>query len=391
MPRRSKRAVAALTAVVLAGACAVLLLGRGDGERPSDAERGRALFVRAFTPGQGLGPLFNDRSCAGCHLQPRAGGVGRNGLATVLRIGRLSRAGFDPMTGRGGPVARAHAVSELGVACGRRAGIPAGVNVTSVRNAPALFGSGLIDAIDERAIRAGARDRRDGRDGVSGVSGRPNLVRGADGRERVGRFGWKADTPALEQFVAEAFRNELGVTSPEAPAIAARDAGATGASDAADATDAASDACGETSRAGELDRDDVAAVTKFLAALPAPVPARADPAGARVFQDTGCAACHVMSLPAGPRRVALYSDLLLHDMGELLDDRVDQGSATGREWRTAPLWGLRDRTRYLHDGRARSLEAAILAHGGEARRAQRRFRALPAKQRRALVAFLKGL
>jgi CxxC motif-containing protein (DUF1111 family) len=269
------------------------------------------------------------------------------------------------MIGRGGPVARAHAIAGLPASCDLAAGIPAGANVSSVRNAPALFGDGLIDAIPDRAIRAGAVAKG------GGVHGRPNLVRGADGRERVGRFGWKADTPTLAQFAAEAFRNELGVTSPAAREIVR--------------------GCGAQSRGDELSRADVAAVAAFVASLTAPAPRRADPAGEQVFAQTGCTACHVPSLRAGARAVPLYSDLLLHDMGALLDDRVDQDAATGRDWRTAPLWGLSRRTRFLHDGRAQNLAAAILAHGGEARRAQARFRGLPGEQRRRLLAFLRTL
>jgi CxxC motif-containing protein (DUF1111 family) len=363
-----KRALAACSALALL-VVGAFVLARPDGDDDATAaDRGRALFVREFTPAQGLGPLFNERSCSGCHLRPTLGGVGRGGLAIVLRVGQLTGDGFDSMTGSGGPVARQHAVS----GCALAAGIPAGANVTSVRNAPALFGSGLIDAISDEQIRAGAVTRRDG------VSGRANLVRGADGRVRVGRFGWKADTPKLAQFVAEAFRNELGVTSPDAPAFDAAGAASPGG------------ACGRQSRAADLGRDDVAAVLGFVASLPAPAPHQ-DPAGEQVFRQTGCAACHVASLEADTRDVPLYSDLLLHDMGPLLDDRVDQASATGREWRTAPLWGVSRRTRYLHDGRAQSLEAAILAHGGEARRARQRFRTLSRADRSRLVAFLRSL
>jgi CxxC motif-containing protein (DUF1111 family) len=110
-----------------------------------------------------------------------------------------------------------------------------------------------------------------------------------------------------------------------------------------------------------------------------------------VFRQAGCAACHVAALRAGGRNVGLYSDLLLHDMGRALDDGVVQGSAAGADWRTTPLWGLSDRTRFLHDGRARSLEAAVLAHGGEAQRARQRFRALGDRARRRLLAFLRTL
>jgi CxxC motif-containing protein (DUF1111 family) len=295
--------------------------------------------------------------------------MGQDGLATVVRVGQLENGGF--VIGRRGPVAPEHAISELGVPCDRQAGIPAGVNVTSVRNAPPLFGSGLIDAIPDDVIRAGAVAQGDG------VRGRPNLVRERGGREHVGRFGWKGHVPTLELFVAEAFRSELGLTNPLAPA-------------AARSSDPAStDPCGEKSPASEVDRDDLTAVVAFLASLREPASERSDPEGARVFQQTGCAACHVPSLPAGEREVQLYSDLLLHDMGPALDDGVVQGSAAGPDWRTTPLWGLGDRTRFLHDGRAGSLEAAILAHGGEAQRATQRFRALSGERRSRLLAFLR--
>ena len=315
--------------------------------------------------------MFNDQSCAGCHVEPSVGGVGRDGLATVVRVGRLTHGAF--VVGRGGPVAPGHAISELGVACDRQPGIPAGVNVTSVRNAPPLFGSGLIDAIPDDVIRAGAVARGDG------VKGRPSIVRGTGVRERVGRFGWKAHVPALELFVAEAFRSELGLTSPLAPARARS------------STRAVAGPCAEKSPDSEVTRDGLTAVVTFLAALPAPAPKRADPAGAAIFQQTGCAACHVPSLRAGSREVALYSDLLLHDMGRSLDDGVRQGSAAGADWRTTPLWGLADRTRFVHDGRAKTLEAAILDHGGEAQRARQRFRSLPDAARRSLLAFLRTL
>ena len=358
--------------VLLVAACALFLVvwvvTSGDPASPPLAQRGGELFRTEFTPEEGLGPLFNERACSACHAFPAVGGVGRRGLATVLRVGQLTDAGFDALIGRGGPFARAHSISELGVACDRSAGIPAGVNVTSVRNTPSLFGSGLIDAISDETIRAGAARARG-----AGVTGRPNLVRGPDGRKEIGRFGWKADTPTLELFVAEALRNELGVTSLLAPA---------------GPLPAGVSPCEGESSAAEADADAVAALTAFVATLPAPRPRASHPAGAAVFNESGCAACHMPSLKAGMRRVPLYSDLLLHDMGRALDDRVVQGSAGGREWRTAPLWGLADRTRYLHDGRADSLEAAILDHGGEAAGARRRFRSLSSAERRSLMKFM---
>jgi CxxC motif-containing protein (DUF1111 family) len=336
---------------------------------PTDlVARGAVLFATNPTPARGLGPLYNDTSCLACHGVPTAGGVGPEGLGTATRVGRLTPAGFDPLAGQGGPVARAHAVPEAGAACQAEPGIPVAATITSVRNAFILYGSGLIDAIPDEVIIAGAVPRGDG------IHGRPHLVRDASGQQRVGRFGWKADTASLRQFVADAFRNELGITSPLAPA--------------------------ELPPAGSgcpigagLDDDGrlIEAVTAYLAALPPPVAHSAPARGAVLFGTTGCAHCHTPSLTLGQQQVPLYSDLLLHDVGPDLDDKVMQGQAGGRDWRTTPLWGLADRPRLLHDGRARTIPEAILAHGGEATTAVQRYRALSLEDREALLAFLGSL
>lgn len=360
-----------LYALAIAAVCALALwvwvaTSRDEPASPQGAARGAELFTMEFTPEQGLGPLFNEQACATCHADPEVGGVGPDGLATVLRVGRLTEAGFDPMLGRDGRLeAHDHSISELGVACDRAPGIPVGANVTSVRNTPPLFGMGLIDAIPDEVIRAGAVAKGDG------VRGRPNIVRGPDRSEEVGRFGWKADTATLELFVGEAFRSELGVISSLAPA---------------DTLPAGSDPCPGESSTPEIDLDDVRAVAAFVAGLPAPRPG-SHSAGAAVFDQIGCVACHVPTLDDVP----LYSDLLIHDMGPNLDDAVVQGSAGGRDWRTTPLWGLSDRTRFLHDGRTDSLEVAIRAHGGEAATAQQRFASLSDEQLSALLEFLRGL
>jgi len=133
------------------------------------------------------------------------------------------------------------------------------------------------------------------------------------------------------------------------------------------------------------------AVTAFVAALPPPTARAASPHGAALFRMIGCEACHTPSLPLADRRVWLYSDLLLHDLGPDLDDQVVQGDASGSDWRTTPLWGVAMRPRLLHNGRALTIADAILAHGGEATAARRRFSSLSPKQRDALLAFLSGL
>jgi CxxC motif-containing protein (DUF1111 family) len=241
----------------------------------------------------------------------------------------------------------------------------------SVRNAPPLYGLGLIDRISDATIRTAAT--------ASGASkGRPHMVRDALGNEHVGRFGWKADTATLEQFVGEAFRNELGITNPIAPVDLVAPSGS----------------CGQ--RASAALKDDgtaVRAVTAYIASLPPP-PSRVGPQhreGEQLFSAIGCVACHTPTLSADGIDVALYSDLLLHDLGPAMDDRVVQGDAIGKDWRTTPLWGLGMRGRLLHDGRATNVPDAILAHDGEAAAATKAFRQLTWHERASLLAFLLAL
>lgn len=375
-----QRAALFVTAGALITTLALVISSRGYGQGSSSADlpadltnRGAVLFSTKFTVGEGLGPLFNQTSCSDCHAAPTAGGAGPEGLGIEVRIGRLTSAGFDPMIGHGGPVARAHSVTEQGFPCDLISGIPAGANVTSVRNAPDLHGTGLIDAIRDEEISAGVVPRRDG------IHGRAHWVRTDNGRERIGRFGWKADTATLRQLVADAFRNELGITSPLAPV------------DIAPAGLPGRHRCpGESSKV-EDDGSIVDAVTAFIATLP-PSPARIRSSrGEELFRTVGCGSCHTASLPLGNRQVWLYSDLLLHDLGPDLDDKVVQGHAGGRDWRTTPLWGLGTRLRLLHDGRARNIAEAIRAHGGEATAARRRFLMLVPEEKGALLAFLAGL
>jgi CxxC motif-containing protein (DUF1111 family) len=202
------------------------------------------------------------------------------------------------------------------------------------------------------------------------VNGRVNLVNG-----RVGRFGWKADTATLEQFVADAFRNEHGVTNPGAP-----DAHLPSAR-------SGSGPCAGESSSLKDDGSRVAALAAYVGSLPAPQAGAVQPAGEAVFEQIGCASCHTPSLNGVP----LYSDLLLHDMGRTLDDKVVQADARGQDWRTTPLWGLSSRQRFLHDGRARTIQAAITAHSGEADPIIERYRALTPDDRQAILAFLSAL
>jgi hypothetical protein len=326
---------------------------------------GAVLFSLDMTPEQGLGPLFNARSCNGCHNTPFPGGMGITPDATERLVGRMDRAGaFDPLTGHGGPVARAHSVAELGIDCDLATGPTRRANVISPRNTMSLRGNALIDAIRIRDVLANqALEPAD-------VRGRPNLL----GDGRLGKFGWKASVATLVEFMGDAYRNEMGVTNPISPQDEVR-------------------GCGADRGGVDMDGFALTATTAFLNTLDPPAPSAACLAspGAAAFASSGCAGCHTPALPGRAIQVRLYSDLLLHDMGPGLADQMQQGAATGSEWRTMPLWRAVERQRFLHDGRAATLRAAIDEHGGQAAAARAAFDALDTASQQAVIDFINCL
>ncbi len=181
--------------------------------------RGKNLFTKMFTPEEGLGPLFNARSCATCHSEPSTGGTSSLSEHFAVRVAHL-----DPRTGRVTPlpdhplpIAPRFSTRELGEPNAPRAGVPGGANVTSMRMPTALYGLGMLDRIPDEAILAHAVAKGDG------IRGRPNRVVTATGERRIGRYGWKADVATLDEMIATAFANELGITSPLAPGRGAND------------------------------------------------------------------------------------------------------------------------------------------------------------------------
>jgi len=329
--------------------------------------QGAFIFSHDMTTTQALGPLFNEQSCSGCHNTPAAGGMGSDAQSFVTRIARTQQGGFELLPGHTGPIARQHSIAELGSPCGLPTGVPPQANLTSRRSAMTLRGTAMIDNILESQLRAAAIDPAV----PAPVRGRVNLL--PDGR--IGRFGWKAQTATLVEFMGEAFRDEIGVTNPLAP------------------TDLVN-GCGAHILKPEMDALPLTALVAFLNTIDPPVPAAACTAspGAAVFAAVGCANCHKPSyaVPGGGTTLVprLYSDLLLHKMGPGLSDGFEQGTATGAEFRTAPLWRVSDRTHFLHDGRATSILDAILLHGGQAGDAVAAFNALSSADRQALLAFL---
>ncbi len=350
---------------------------------------GDEQFGQPFTPSTGLGPVFNNVSCAACHS-----GDGRGRPANALT--RISR-GLDPAHDVGGPQIQDRAIP--GAVPER---VPPGVDV-SVRLPPPVFGVGLIEAIPVADILANA-DEFDG-DG-DGISGRPNVVTpaefvptsepGGGPGMQLGRFSRKAQVSTLLQQVVEAYHQDIGITTDFAPVENVNRQ----ASQGADAADKVPDP--------ELPAARVAQVLAYIRMLAPPAPGNETAQrnrGSDVFSSIGCVSCHVRQFTAGPspipsiegRSVVLYSDLLLHDMGVGLADNRPDGAANGREWRTAPLWGLRVMRDFLngdafllHDGRASTVEEAILLHGGEAQAARDAFDALSSEDRAALLDFVES-
>ncbi len=421
--------------------------------------RGRELFVRAWVPddrrshgGDGLGPVYNERSCVACHHQGPAGGGGGSAATNIelitavpagssssastgfyyafsfnygpdgfeYRIGEPPANGAEARSARRAGAARPNVGELVRIHPGFREapsvvlhrygtdpdyrtwrewvlGEHGNIAIrSSQRNPTPLYGVGLIDAIPDAAIEAAARRRHSGWPQVNG-----RVARLADGR--VGRFGWKGQTASLGDFILSAAAVEMGLEvpghaqagDPRIPPIQARGL--------------------------DLDRDECDALTAFVRSLPAPVADR--PANPRettsrklarsLFRSTGCAECHVEKLGGVD---GIYSDLLLHAMSPELADtssytafqaaepappaRVVPAGARAahpnqppavEEWRTPPLWGLRDSAPYLHDGRAGTLDEAIRLHGGEAAPSARRYRQLSPREQALLQSFLLSL
>ncbi len=353
----------------------------------------RAEFADGFTAfrqrenaDSGLGPIFNDVSCIACHNAPAPGGGSRR---AVMHFGRVTGGVFDPLASRGGSLLQDRALRpEL------REVVPPEATITARRITTPLFGAGLLEAIPDEALRAAAAATGK----PDGVRGRVSLVRDpASGAERVGRFGWKAQHATLSGFSADAYANEMGITN----RFFRADNAPNGDLARLDRADRILDPEDESDPlTGKADFDRAAAYMRLLAAPPraGDVNAPAIRAGQERFAALQCTACHTPALRTGSspvaalanKRVELYSDLLLHDMGPL-GDGIAQGAAGPREMRTAPLWGLARRNAYLHDGRALTLDAAIRAHAGEAAPARDRYQRLDPARQQQLLAFLRSL
>jgi len=358
------------------------------GLSPDELQRftdGKAAFEEVEGVADGLGPVFNGTSCAGCH---DGGATGGGSAKLETRFATVVDGVFDPMTSHGGPLIQIDGIGAQGACSFGGEVVPPEATLVARRRTTPLFGLGLVDAVpDARFVALAAQQARRHPD----TAGHPNMVADVvSGGVSVGRFGWKSQVPHLLQFSADAYLNEMGITTPLFP------------NENCPQGDCAALACLATSGPDDADLDDVERFADFMGLLAPPERARngfvRDDSGRQLFARVGCADCHVRSLTSGPspfaalafRRFEPYSDFLLHDMGSL-GDGMEQGQATGGEMRTAPLWGLRFVTTFLHDGRAATVDDAILAHDGQGRGARDRFLKLPPSGRAALVAFLRTL
>jgi CxxC motif-containing protein (DUF1111 family) len=383
-----------VTRAAAAGLLALLVAGCEKPLKPGDpvrgltaAERdrfarGKVVFDSAFTPHTGLGPLFNSTGCGECHEDPAAGGRGDEVEVHATAFPGGAGGVCDPLVQEGGFVIQQHTIPALKQALGiDQEPFPPSATGRGMRTTPVLFGRGLLDLVPASEILSYADPDDKNHDGISG---RPN--RAVDGR--LGRFGRKAFVATLADFNAGAFVAEMGITNPAQPTEEN-----IGGKPIPAGVDSVPDP--------EITREQLDLTDDFVRFLAAPTPLTLDNAGRRgrdLFSQIGCAACHIPVLHTGDspipalrhRPFPAYTDLLLHDMGPDLAD-ICLGLATPSEFRTEPLLDLRDAKVFLHDGRATTLELAVELHGGEGSAVRDRFKALPAADRAALIAFLKSL
>ena len=389
-----------------------------------------------------VGPVLNGVSCAGCHSQPSIGGAGlfineirvRDNVAPgpvhIFAVDNMLRGGPQSQNGTTIFANGMHA-EPLGCqitapgcqlsACQKEEAarttfawnlpecdptsksFTSGANCASGRAATPTFGLGLVEAVANQTLTDLAQSE------PAAVRGTARMVT-EDGQSRVARFGWKDDHATLRAFAADAYLNEMGITNPDAPievsscALGQKQFGVLLQTD-----DGIEDPTDPDGRA-DIDR-----FADFMRALDAPPVLErnlSSRSGAQLFQQAGCADCHTPSLttdtnPASfvptttggiPISATLnlalashtfhpYSDFLLHDMGSL-GDGITSDSAGPTMMRTVPLWGIRAKSVYLHDGRARDLPTAITLHDGQGKAASEAFGALSAEQQQDLLNFL---
>ncbi len=351
-----------------------------------DFDEFKDQFEEVEGPDKGLGPLYNATACVDCHQNPVTGG---NSQVTELRAGRYDGANFTPHPG--GSLIHDRAIDKS--IQPRVLGID---NVRALRSSLSVLGDGFIEAIADSTLIAISNSQPPGMQGT--VVMVPVLE--ANGALRVGRFGWKDQHASLESFSADAYVNEMGITSPLQPQETT--------------FDGASVAAFDVLPDPENDGNDVREFANFMRSTKVPPRLNANSvdaiAGSKLFTNAGCVICHVPTIVTAPAGTYIinggtfvvdaalgnkvihpYSDFLLHDVGT--GDGIVQngGPDTQYKLRTPPLWGLRARARFMHDFQSLTLPQAIRRHGVEAQSVIDYFNSLSTSEQRQLIAFLNSL
>ena len=376
----------------------------------------------------GLGPTFNRVSCSACHFKdgrgrpPHSIDEPMNSMLLRLSIagkaadggpmphpaygGQLNPFGIHGTAGEGKATIFYEEIAGQygdGTAYSLRKphytfsnmafGVLGEDTMFSPRVAPAVYGLGLLEAIPEETILSfsDAEDKNN-----DGISGRPNYVPDLEGKKTIGRFGWKANVASLKQQDAGAALGDMGITTSLNPSENCTKS----------QTQCNTAISGGTPEMSDEQLEKLVFYSQTLAP-----PARRDvgdpqvKSGAMLFVQGKCSSCHTPKMRTGEhdipqlshQNIQPFTDLLLHDMGEGLADNRPDYEANGQEWRTPPLWGIglvktvNKHTNFLHDGRARNFEEAILWHGGEAESSKEAFRDMNVKERKALLHFLSTL
>jgi len=392
----------------------------------------------------GLGPRFNSNQCFSCHSQPAMGGTSpaKNPLPDVAHLGGAKNTVPWFITANG-PIREARFqksnaapdgnVHALFVITGRSDAtgckivqfdfLPAGNPLTGQGGNPNIifriptpvFGAGLIEAIPDSAIVANMQSNVTQKSAM-GISGHPNAILSGNVNRSandgtITRFGWKAQNKSLLMFAAEAYNVEMGISNQLFPQERDETPSCLFTATPNDALNFTTPATSATSNPAVI--SDIEAFANFMRMLAPPTPVPDTPSianGRAAFIKVGCAHCHTPALTTGKmiasgsgtvpsaalsnQTAHLWSDLLVHHMGEGLSDGITQGAAGPDEFRTAPLWGVGQRIFFLHDGRTSNLVEAIRAHkskGSEANRVIEHFNKLKAQEQQEIIDFLRAL
>ncbi len=356
-----------------------------------DMDHDRVFFEKKWTAEMGLGPVFNGESCVECHNDPVPGGYSD---ITVTRAGFYDGQQYFDLPG--GSLFHEKAIVPV-----IETGVPVAANTVTKRMSTNLLGGGFVESIADETLLAIARKQKlDTHGEIAGEAVMVDVLE-APGLKKVGRFGWKSQHASLLSFCGDAFHNEMGVSNSVIPSEIT--------------SNGLSLAAYDVRADPESNGWEVQLVAEFIRATRVP-PRDAKSsrsavvkAGARLFESVGCGICHVSTLttaktgspgvvlgtalPAalGDKTIHPYSDFLLHDVGTG-DGIVQNGPpSTRNKMRTAPLWGLRTHSEFMHDGSARSLSEAIDQHKGVAAKSTERYHALTKQQQAKLLKFLRSL